>query len=99
MSRLVAVDIETYDPKLGEMKSDGSMRKDGKILCVGIYSPDISEVFDFDYPDQIEKCKEIIESRDIDKIFHNGVYDTAWLCCGYDFDIHGALVMVSFMIQ
>ena len=91
MSRLVAVDIETYDPKLGEMKSDGSMRKDGKILCVGIYSPDISEVFDFDYPDQIEKCKEIIESRDIDKIFHNGVYDTAWLCCGYDFDIHGVI--------
>lgn len=86
----LAVDIETYDPNLKELRSDGSIRKDGRILCVGVYNPHFSKVFDFDYPEQIAECKELIEF-DCPKIFHNGVYDTAWLCCGYNFNIHGTI--------
>lgn len=89
--RLVAMDIETHDPHLKDMKSDGSMRKDGRILCCGAFGDGIDEVFDFDNPNDVRHCKDIIEDPSIDKIFHNGVYDTAWLCCGYDFDIHGTI--------
>lgn len=91
MSRLVALDIETHDPNLKTMKSDGSMRKDGRILCCSAYGDGVDEIFDFDNPNDIRRCRDIIEDPDFDNIFHNGVYDTAWLCCGYNFNIKGII--------
>lgn len=86
---MVAIDIETYDPNLKEL-GDGSCRHDGRILCVGAYGDGIDKVFDFDIPSDVEQCKELLAS-DEPKIFHNGVYDLAWLCCGYDFKTNGTL--------
>lgn len=85
----IAIDIETYDPNLKDL-GDGSCRHDGRILCVGMYAPDFQFVFDFDNQEHVRECKKILES-DRPKIFHNGVYDLAWLCCGYDFKVNGTL--------
>ena len=89
---MIAMDIETYDPNLHEL-GDGSIRKDGRILCCGAYGEfngkHIEQVFDFDDERDIAFCKEIIES-DEPKIFHNGIgYDLPWLYCGYDMNVKG----------
>lgn len=90
MCRLVALDIETYDPNLKEL-GDGSIRKDGRILCCGAHGDGISKVFDFDNPSDIECLKDILKDKSIDKIFHNGIYDLSWLVCGYGFEVNGTL--------
>lgn len=90
---MIAVDIETYDPDLKTL-GDGSCRHDGFILCVGMYGEyrgeKLSKVFDFSRSEDVERCKEILKSVE-PKVFHNGVYDLAWLMCGYDFDVNGTL--------
>jgi DNA polymerase I-like protein with 3'-5' exonuclease and polymerase domains len=80
---MIAIDIETYDPNLHAL-GPGCIRLDGAILCVGLY----------DGKDYV--CCEVNDKRLIDwlasnedKIFHNGVYDLAWLICGYGFDVGG----------
>lgn len=89
---MIALDIETFDPNLSTL-GDGSIRKDGRILCCGCYGEfngqHIEEVFDFDYPEQVEKLRDIMKSNE-SKIFHNGIgYDLPWLYCGYDMQING----------
>ena len=82
MSRLIALDIETYDPNLHEL-GDGSIRKDGRILCCGAHGDGISKVFDFDNPNDIQELRDILKDPSIDKIYHNGIgYDLPWLYCG-----------------
>ena len=89
MSRLIALDIETYDPNLHEL-GDGSIRKDGRILCCGAHGDGISKVFDFDNPNDIQELRDILKDPGIDKIYHNGIgYDLPWLYCGYDMVIKG----------
>ena len=89
MSRLIALDIETYDPNLHEL-GDGSIRKDGRILCCGAHGDGISKVFDFDNPNDIQELRDILKDPSIDKIYHNGIgYDLPWLYCGYDMIIKG----------
>ena len=89
MSRLIALDIETYDPNLHEL-GDGSIRKDGRILCCGAHGDGISKVFDFDNPNDIQELRDILKDPGIDKIYHNGIgYDLPWLYCGYDMIIKG----------
>lgn len=89
MSRLIALDIETYDPNLHEL-GDGSIRKDGRILCCGAHGDGISKVFDFDNPNDIQELRDILKDPSIDKIYHNGIgYDLPWLYCGYDMVIKG----------
>ena len=89
MNRLIALDIETYDPNLHEL-GDGSIRKDGRILCCGAYGDGISKVFDFDNPNDIQELRDILKDPSIDKIYHNGIgYDLPWLYCGYDMVIKG----------
>lgn len=89
MKRLIALDIETYDPNLHEL-GDGSIRKDGYILCCGAHGDGISKVFDFDRPNDIQELKDILKDPTIDKIYHNGIgYDLPWLYCGYGFEIKG----------
>lgn len=88
---MLAMDIETYDPNLKEL-GDGAIRKDGRILCCGVYGTwkdkKISKVLDFDNPVDIQMCRDIMLS-DEPKIFHNGIYDLSWLCCGYDMILNG----------
>lgn len=89
MNRLIALDIETYDPNLHEL-GDGSIRKDGRILCCGAHGDGISKVFDFDNPNDIQELRDILKDPSIDKIYHNGIgYDLPWLYCGYDMVIKG----------
>lgn len=89
MNRLIALDIETYDPNLHEL-GDGSIRKDGRILCCGAHGDGISKVFDFDNPNDIQELRDILKDPNIDKIYHNGIgYDLPWLYCGYDMVIKG----------
>lgn len=89
MNRLIALDIETYDPNLYEL-GDGSIRKDGRILCCGAHGDGISKVFDFDNPNDIQELRDILKDPSIDKIYHNGIgYDLPWLYCGYDMIIKG----------
>lgn len=89
MNRLIALDIETYDPNLHEL-GDGSIRKDGRILCCGAHGDRISKVFDFDNPNDIQELRDILKDPSIDKIYHNGIgYDLPWLYCGYDMIIKG----------
>lgn len=89
MNRLIALDIETYDPNLHEL-GDGSIRKDGRILCCGAHGDGISKVFDFDNPNDIQELRDILKDPSIDKIYHNGIgYDLPWLYCGYDMIIKG----------
>lgn len=89
MNRLIALDIETYDPNLHEL-GDGSIRKDGRILCCGAHGDGISKVFDFDNPNDIQELRDILKDPGIDKIYHNGIgYDLPWLYCGYDMIIKG----------
>lgn len=90
MKRLVAMDIETKDPNLKEL-GDGSIRKDGRILCCGAHGDGISKVFDFDNPNDIDELKSILADKNIDKIFHNGIYDLSWLVCGYNFTVNGIM--------
>ena len=87
MSKIVAaIDIETSDPHLKDW-GPGSIRKDGKILGVGIYCPErcINGYYD---PDTIE-VKSILADPDITKVFHNGVYDLDWLENGYGLKVNG----------
>lgn len=85
---MLAIDIETYDPLL-HIKGDGSIRKDGYILCAGIYDGKNSKVYMPDDPNW-QEFKERFESSE-EKVFHNGVYDLAWLCCGYNLKLNGTI--------
>lgn len=82
---MLAIDIEGYDPNLHEL-GDGSIRKDGEVLMVGVYN---GKEYSWYTPDS-EKLADLLSS-DEDKIFHNGIYDLAWLCCGYDLKVNGKI--------
>ena len=83
---MIALDIETYDPNLKEL-GDGSIRKDGEILCCGSYNGKKAEAYIPNTPGW-QKLIDILKS-DEPKIFHNGIYDLAWLCCGYNLKVNG----------
>ena len=85
---MIALDIETYDPNLKEL-GDGSIRKDGEILCCGSYNGKKAETYIPNTPGW-QKLIDILKS-DEPKIFHNGIYDLAWLCCGYDLKVNGTI--------
>ena len=90
MRRLIALDIETFDPNLKEL-GDGSCRMDGCILCCGAHGDGISKVFDFDNPNDVKELSDLLADPNIDKIFHNGIYDLSWLYCGYNMEVKGVL--------
>lgn len=94
--RLIAVDAETYDPFLKD-KGDSSCRTPGSsdddgstLLCVGTYNGDKAQA----YIPNTEKWNEfvtIMEDDSINKVFHNGIYDLAWLNCRYGINPKGLL--------
>lgn len=82
---MLAIDIETDDPNLHTL-GDGSVRKDGRILCVGVYN---GSNFNWYTPGE-QELEDLLKS-DEPKIFHNGIYDLSWLVCGYDYEINGVI--------
>jgi DNA polymerase-1 len=80
----MVVDIETHDPNLKHW-GDGSVRKDGKILMVGMYDG-VDAVC---YQPEDPRVAEVLADASVTKIFHNGVYDLSWLEVGYGFKIAG----------
>ena len=90
MHRLIAMDIETKDPNLDAL-GDGSIRGDGRVLCCGAHGDGISKVFDFDNPNDVQECKDLIEDPEVDCIFHNGLYDLSWLYNFYGFRPKGIM--------
>ena len=76
-----AIDIETHDPHLKDW-GPGSIRKDGFIIGIGCYCPDL-KIDGFFKPDD-PKIRQVLASPDIIKIFHNGVYDLDWIMNGPD---------------
>lgn len=76
---LAAIDIETHDPHLKEW-GPGSIRKDGYIIGIGCYCPELN-TDDFFTPTD-SRIKELLADETITKIFHNGVYDLDWIMNG-----------------
>lgn len=92
--RTVAVDIETFDPNL-KIYGDGSCREsdspdddDSCILCVGTYDGQRAKAY-MPFTPEWEEFTELMADENIDKVFHNGIYDLAWLVCGYDTEVKG----------
>lgn len=78
---IAAIDIETHDPRLEDW-GPGSIRKDGFIIGIGCYCPDLG-IDGFFKPDDL-RIKEVLADEIITKIFHNGVYDLDWIMNGPD---------------
>lgn len=76
MRRLIAMDVETY----GDYIRD----PDARILCCGAYGDGISRVFDFDDPNQVQECLDLLADPNVDIIWHNCLFDTGWFYYLYD---------------
>lgn len=70
MNRLIAMDVETY----GNYLTD----PDARILCCGAHGDGIHKVFDFDDPNQVKECCDIVADPSIDIIWHNCLFDNGW---------------------
>ena len=76
MHRLIAMDVETY----GNYLTDN----DARILCCGAHGEGIHKVFDFDDPNQVKECCDIVADPNIDIIWHNCLFDNGWFHDKYD---------------
>lgn len=76
MNRLIAMDVETY----GNYLTDN----DARILCCGAHGEGIHKVFDFDDPNQVKECCDIVADPNIDIIWHNCLFDNGWFHDKYD---------------
>ena len=83
---IAAVDIETRDPHLKDW-GPGTIRKDGFIIGIGIYCPDLG--IDGFFKPEDEAVSKVLNDPDIDKVFHNGVYDLDWIVNGYGLKVYG----------
>lgn len=70
MHRLIAMDVETYGNYL--------IDPDARILCCGAHGEGIHKVFDFDDPNQVKECCDIVADPNIDIIWHNCLFDNGW---------------------
>lgn len=86
-AKIIAIDIETYDPGLGKSMGPGVYRNDGYILGVSIADDnDYAEYFNLGHYDcteelrnkNIEYLKQVL-SLDIPKLGTNIIYDIDWL--------------------
>ena len=64
------MDVETY----GNYLTD----PDARILCCGAHGEGIHKVFDFDDPNQVKECCDIVADPNIDIIWHNCLFDNGW---------------------
>ena len=83
---IAAVDIETSDPHLKQW-GPGSIRKDGYIIGIGIYCPEM-EIASFFRPED-PMVKQILGDESIVKVLHNGVYDLDWIENGHGIEVRG----------
>jgi len=83
---MLSIDIETIENIDWKKLGPGYHRKDGMILCVGVYD---GKNYDCFMPDDIRLREQLC--RDEPKIFHNSVYDTSWLVHGYGYTINSVL--------
>ena len=96
MNRLIAVDIESYDPNLrtdgdGSCRMPGTPDDDGStMMVVGTFD---GEKYTPHYPgtQSWSELESIISDSSIDKVLHNGIYDLTWLCCRYGMVPRGLL--------
>lgn len=88
MPDVIAIDIETYDPFLSDL-GDGSCRNDGYILCAGMYDGTRGKCY-IPGTSEWQEFVDILKS-DTPKVFHNGIYDLAWLCCNMNLEVNGYL--------
>ena len=92
--RTIAVDIEAYDPNLktlgdGSCRDKNSVDYDGScILCVGTYDGMQAKAY-IPFTHGWSEFEELMSDENIDKVFHNGIYDLAWLVCRYDMNVKG----------
>lgn len=91
---VLAVDIETFDPNLKDL-GDGSCRVPGTsdddgscLLCVGTYDGYRKKAYIPGTSDW-QEFLDMMDDESVDKIFHNGIYDLAWLVCRYDVRLSG----------
>jgi DNA polymerase I-like protein with 3'-5' exonuclease and polymerase domains len=64
------MDVETY----GNYLTD----PDARILCCGAHGEGIDRVFDFDDPNQVRECCDLVADPEIDIIWHNCLFDNGW---------------------
>lgn len=83
---IASVDIETSDPHLKQW-GPGSIRKDGYIIGIGIYCPEM-EIASFFRPED-PMVKQILGDESIVKVLHNGVYDLDWIENGHGIEVRG----------
>lgn len=83
---IASVDIETSDPHLKQW-GPGSIRKDGYIIGIGIYCPEM-EIASFFRPED-PMVKQILGDEGIVKVLHNGVYDLDWIENGHGIEVRG----------
>lgn len=76
MHRLIAMDVETY----GDYLRDPLAR----ILCCGAHGDGIHRVFDFDDPNQVRECCDLVADPDIDIVWHNCLFDNGWFYDKYN---------------
>ena len=79
--KIAAIDIETHDPHLKDW-GPGSIRRDGFIIGIGCYCPELN-IDRFFRPTDAD-ITEILKDASITKVFHNGVYDLDWIMNGPD---------------
>lgn len=82
MKQLVALDIET---------SGKLFDKDSRILCCGVWGEGGGFVFNFDNEQDVAELRELLADPNTDQIFHNCMYDTAWLYVKYGMKINGVI--------
>ena len=76
MHRLIAMDVETH----GDYFRD----RDARILCCGAYGDGIDTVFDFDDPNQMQQCLDLVADPEVDITWHNCLFDNGWFYIKYN---------------
>ena len=98
----VAIDIETYDPKL-KTKGSGAIRKDGFICGIAVATDNDLAYFPLRHSDtdinyqRIDKIWQVLndkifQNENITKVFHNAMYDVCWIRAVTGMMIKGRIV-------
>tara|TARA_R110000737_G_scaffold190594_1_gene212248 strand:- start:377 stop:2236 length:1860 start_codon:yes stop_codon:yes gene_type:complete len=83
---VVAIDLETCDPRLKTM-GPGWARRDGMVIGIAISSGDFTAYYPIAHEGGgnmesipvLKYIKEVCEDESIQKVFHNAQYDIGWL--------------------
>ena len=84
---IVAIDLETYDPNL-KTKGLGAIRKDGFVTGIAIATKKQTMYFPIAHhmTDNLNTKEtwnylndKIFKNKDINKVFHNAMYDVCWI--------------------